>query len=202
MARKFEIYLNQYISQNQKTSIAYKEMETKGFDNYKAAEQKEDETLNKAVTECIEYLSQHENIDYKDFIETEINTVIDGKAHVAKLYFIIHVIWKKPDKNLSTIVRKVILHLLNLNEYVETQDYYVESFVEIWGHDFETLIPIDIIEQILLKESTGGNPVYGALIKASAYLWTHPKGEQEKLRAIIRKTERYKNDEYFRDWIK
>lgn len=98
-------------------------------------------------------------------------------------------------------LERIIRNILESPKIGRKEEYYLESFIDIWNYDTDELIPIDILQQIILLDSEELRNSYGAMIKAVSYLSGYPKAEVENILVKARETTRYKEDEYYKDWI-
>lgn len=159
------------------------------------------------VKEFVEFANNYckkKEIDQRELVDQIISFIIEEEEkETINLFLLINFMWskKKVENNFNLEgIDKILRYLLKPNLIDSRKIYYIESFIDIWRYDTDELIPIEILEEIIIKEQKGEYS-YGALIKASSYLKDHPKEKLLKAKERIQNTERYKADDYFREWI-
>jgi len=139
----------------------------------------------------------------KDLTNLIIGEVLKTNFKSINQFLVIRLLWEiggdKNDQFCLRTLEKWIRGILEIKKIGFHEEYYLESLLDIWNHDTDELIPIEILEKIILLEPKIGN--YGALIKAIAYISDHPTNEIERVLAKARKTKSYEEDETYRDWI-
>jgi hypothetical protein len=128
----------------------------------------------------------------------------EDKTHWINEYLLIRLIWKvelKNKKKNRELLEKLIRNLVVKDDINSAEEYYLESYLDIWNNDLEELIPIDILESIILMKNQKIVVRYGAFIKAVSYLSDHPKPTQNDILNRAKKTKLYSEDEYYKEWI-
>lgn len=173
-------------------------------DNYftigKTHERAANEALEQAVSECLIFLKSHPPSSYSNFLLKEFEAVKTGESSLLKVFFLINLIWQKPSDSISKALSTMLMYLISREDYGKV-DYYIESFLDIWNYHLPSLIPIEILEAVCLKEEISTLPVYGAYIKAASYLKDHPVETQAVVLDKMRSTKMYREDSYYREWV-
>ena len=156
--------------------------------------------LKQSVSKCISYL-QENNIDFKGFYRMEVDKIISSRPDTKSIPFVIELAWTSSQAdvikgNLYELA-EYLLAKPKLNGYSEI---YLEQIVDLLNYTTEIPIPLSILRGICLAEHEA-EVRYGAFIKAISYLNDHPLDKRNVVLAELRATERYKTDEYYRDWI-
>ncbi|WP_077400594.1 hypothetical protein [Cellulophaga omnivescoria] len=129
---------------------------------------------------------------------------IEDKTEWINEYLLIRLIWKvelKNDTESKDLLEKLIRKLILKNDINNAEEYYLESYLDIWNYDLEGLIPIDILESVILMKNQKNIIRYGAFIKAVSYLSDYPESEQNDVLKKAKNTKLYSEDEYYKEWI-
>ena len=138
----------------------------------------------------------------KELIINVSNQVLQNKNNI-NMFLLINLMWNIEEENV--FCTKTLESLIRKNLEVENigsqEEYYLESLIDIWHYEANELVPIDILESIILLDSKSMENCYGAIIKSVSYLSDHPQEKIVKVLSKARKTKKYKEDEYYREWI-
>lgn len=200
MYKTYNDYIELYLKYDKECSYWLSLKDTpQNFQSYKSSSDKSDEMLKKAVDSSLHFIS-NSNTTYSHFLKKEIKSIINGHSPLAKVFYLINLIWERPNKEIVSEVQLMIAWLIDL-EYTRLVDYYLECFIDIWNHDFDTVVPLNYLEHIILSESNTKEPFYGGFIKAISYLSDYPKETEETVISKLKVTRKYIEDEYIREWV-
>jgi len=179
-----------------------KEVEAEKVPKWKPI-QLESERVAIAFVQAAKQLGQDAQLSNKDLVKTIFEEML-RTPHSIHFFLFIQLMWNlskgKGSFCLETL-EKIIRHLLALDKISRTEEYYLESMIDIWNFDTDEPIPIDILQTIILLDSEELKGAYDTVIKALAYLSDHPASERENVLNIARQSKRYQEDEYYQEWV-
>lgn len=155
------------------------------------------------LNEILSFAKENNYSNY-ELVQTIGKLKTENKSEWINEYLFIRLIWKvglKNDPKNRELLEKLIRSLLVKDDMNNAEEYYLESYLDIWNSDLEVLIPIDILESIILMNHQKSVVRYGAFIKAVSYLSDHPESIKDDILNKARQTKRYSEDEYYKEWI-
>lgn len=192
--------MNTYFENKVEEDLA-EQVRSGNFPKWKLMEKECELKENLFVQSARKYGEENKLTD-RDLVVKISKEIIQTNQKSINHFLLIRLMWEiRKEKGhfcLDTL-EDLIIVLLKSDQVTEIEEYYLESYIDIWNYDSDEPIPIDILERIILLEPKIDS--HGALIKAVCYLSNHPKGEKEKVLAKARKTKSYKEDESYQDWI-
>ncbi|CAL2101683.1 Exodeoxyribonuclease V beta chain [Tenacibaculum sp. 190130A14a] len=144
------------------------------------------------------------NYSNHELIQELGKLVVEDKTEWINEYLLIRLIWKvklNNDFKNKDLLEKLIRKLIAKNDINNAEEYYLESYLDIWNYDLKDLIPLDILESVILIKNQKSIIRYGAFIKAVSYLSDHPEPEQNDVLNKAKKTKLYLEDAYYKEWI-
>jgi len=149
-------------------------------------------------------IGKEKKLSNKELIIQITKEVLNSNLQSINQFLLIRLMWdlgKTENQFCIKTLEKWIRRILKSDTIGHKEEYYLESLIDIWNYNTDELIPIDILQQIILLDSEELKNSYGAMIKAVSYLSDHPKIEVEKVLSKARATKKYKEDEYYQEWI-
>ena len=157
-------------------------------------------TLERCVTSYIAQLKEMGESVAGFFGQELESTMVNAKDHKS-IPFLIEFGSSVDDfESVREGLCTLISSLLNIPEIDARSESYIEQLIELLDNG-EKPVPIQILKSVLVTATWQKNANYGAFIKGIWALGKHKKDVGDSLLAELRKTERYKTDEYIRDWV-
>jgi len=197
---KSQATLNEYFSKSKNETLSV--LIDPKWKEYKAIEKQAEEKIEEFISEAKKYLPNNKLlinelvINITDEILQEIPSSID-------IFLLINLLWKneiESDEEVLNRIESLVLKLTKPEKIIGVHDYYIEMLIDWLNYNEDKPINLEILKKTLLIKYESEKK-YGSYVKAIGYLNRHSEEDIKNIHELIRKTEKYKTDSYYRDWI-
>ena len=169
---------------------------------YKSLEREKEKKIEQFKLKA-QVLTEDNNLTLRGLILQIIDEIINDTNSPLDIYLLIHLMWNDKetvDQRYLQKIEELIFQLTRPKLINGEIDYYLESLVDIWNYGSDEPIPIHVLENVLLIEHKGEYK-FGSFVKAISYLNAHNIEQVKLIHDKIKLTKKYKNEEYYRDWM-
>jgi len=168
----------------------------------KSIEQSLSEKKDEFIVEANQYVKEN-NLKPKSLIIYFIDEWLQEQEHPLDKMLLLWLMWNDKTNVNDLFLNKVEQLIFKILEPELTDffdEYIIEMLIDYWNYESVQPIPLNVLEKVLLIKHKEEYK-YGAYVKAISYLNNHATQDIHLIHEKIKQTEKYKNDEYYRDWI-